>query len=144
MKKEILNRGLSLIWMLPCLFIFCFCLAGCEAGGERLKKLQDLDFTVVSEERLPEELKEIVEGKKEEPFKLTYVDEEYLYICAGYGKQPSGGYSIAVNELYLTENAIYIKTSLLGPSPEEGKKKKPSYPYLVVKLEKRDKTVVFG
>lgn len=119
-------------------------LAGCGRNHAQVEKLQDLDFTVVSEERLPEELKGIMEEKKKDPFKITYTDENYLYICTGYGKQPSGGYSISVNELYLTENAIYIKTSLLGPSAKEAEKKTPSYPYMVVKLKKQDKTVVFA
>ena len=47
------------------------------------------------------------EERKAENFKLTYSDKQYLYICIGYGEQETGGYSIAVNELYLTDNAIY-------------------------------------
>ena len=61
----------------------------------------------------------------------------------GYGKQPTGGYSISVTELYETENAVYVHTNLLGPSAEELKKESPSYPHIVIKMEKRDKAVVF-
>lgn len=118
-------------------------LMGCGEEQGRTKKLQDLKFTVVPEQELPEELQTIVEGKKEESFKLTFMDENSMYICVGYGKQPTGGYSISVTELYETGNAIYIHTNLLGPSAEEAKEKSPSYPYIVVKLEKLDKTVVF-
>lgn len=118
-------------------------LMGCSENQGRTRKLQDLKFTVLSQEQLSEELKAITEEKKEESFKLTFVDEDNMYICVGYGKQPTGGYSISVTELYETENAIYIHTNLLGPSAEEAKKKSPSYPYIVVKLEKLDKTVVF-
>ena len=102
-----------------------------------------VEFTVVSEDRLPEELKEIVEGKKENAFKLTYADEGYLYICTGYGKQDSGGYSITVDSLYETDNAIYVNTNLLGPKAGSASGNSPSYPYIVIKVEFRDKTVVF-
>ena len=46
----------------------------------------------------------------------------------GYGTQQTGGYSIAVNDLYETANAVYIDTNLIGPSPEEKSKPVASYP----------------
>lgn len=112
------------------------------SSTERIK-LRDLDFTVLSEEKIPEELKTIVEERKAENFKLTYSDKQYLYICIGYGEQETGGYSIAVNELYLTDNAIYVSTSLLGPEASEKSNKTPSYPYIVIKTEFLDQTVIF-
>lgn len=118
-------------------------LCGCQITEGKTEKLRDLEFTVVGEDRQPEELKKILEEKKAEEFKMTYTDQEYLYICIGYGEQPTGGYSITVNELYLTENAIYVDTNLIGPSPEEKGKEGVSYPYVVLKTECLDKTVVF-
>lgn len=112
------------------------------SSTERIK-LRDLDFTVLSEEKIPDELKTIVEERKAENFKLTYSDKQYLYICIGYGEQETGGYSIAVNELYLTDNAIYVSTSLLGPEASEKSNKTPSYPYIVIKTEFLDQTVIF-
>lgn len=118
-------------------------LTGCSITGEEAMKLRDLEFTVVSEDRLPEELHALIEEKKAEEFKFTYADNEFLYLCIGYGEQSSGGYSIAVNELYLTDNAIYADTSLLGPSAEEKANQALSYPYIVIKTELLDKSVVF-
>ncbi|MFR8339749.1 MAG: protease complex subunit PrcB family protein [Eisenbergiella massiliensis] len=60
----------------------------------------------------------------------------------GYGKQESGGY-VTVNELYETDNAIYVNTNLLGPKAGSSPGTSPSYPYIVLKIEFRDKTVVF-
>lgn len=87
----------------------------------------------------------MVEEKKTQGFKMTYQDGGFLYICMGYGEQETGGYSIAVNALYETENAVYFDTTLLGPKPGEndGKKQSPSYPYVVVKTEMVEKPVVF-
>ena len=125
------------------LFALIIALSGCSMSSLDTTKLRDLEFTVVSEERLPEELKTLIEERKTGDFKLTYNDKEFLYICIGYGEQATGGYSIAVNDLYLTEEAITISTSLLGPGPEDRIGSAPSYPYIVVKTEYLDKTVTF-
>ena len=117
--------------------------AGCSMLSEEQVKLQDIGFTVVSEEKLPAELKTIIDEKKESPFQFTYSDEEHLYIVIGYGQQPEGGYSIAVNDLYLTEDNIYVNTTLLGPESVDNSNKVPSFPYIVLKMDYLDKPVVF-
>ena len=73
-------------------------------------------------------------------------EEEKIYRqLIGYGQQKTGGYSIAVDELYLTEDAIYVGTTLLGPEITGQKKgaEKPSTPYIVIKTEFLDKTVIY-
>ena len=50
---------------------------------------------------------------------------------------------MTVNELYETDNAIYVNTNLLGPKAGSSPGTSPSYPYSVLKIEFRDKTVVF-
>lgn len=128
----------------------CMCLTGCSMETkEENGKVKDLDFTVIGEDNLPEELKQIIEEKKEKEFKVTYQDNASLYICVGYGKQETGGYSITVNDLYLTANSIYVDTNLIGPEAEkrelyENKENGgTSYPYIVLKIEYLDKPVVF-
>lgn len=124
-----------------------FLLAGCAKEKDPMEKIKDLEFTVLAEDNIPEELKTIIDEKKENAFKVTYQDNGFLYICIGYGEQVSGGYSITVNALYLTENAIYADTTLLGPDPADAasaKKNAPSYPYIVIKTEFVDKPVVFN
>ena len=85
----------------------------------------------------------MLEEKKANPFKVTYEDEGYMYICIGYGEQQSSGYSIAVEDLYLTSNAVYVKTELLGPGSKEETAKATTCPYIVLKLENLNKSVVF-
>lgn len=128
------------------LILFTFCLlflAGCSFLSGNSGKVKDLEFTVVSDENLSDELKGILNERKESPFKVTFNDKEYLYICIGYGKQDTGGYSIAVDSLYLTEEAIRVSTSLLGPGPEDETGTSASYPYIVLKTEYLDIPVVF-
>ena len=81
--------------------------------------MRDLEFSVVGDGDVPAELKQIISEKTLQPFKLTFSDEQNLYIVVGYGPQSTGGYSIAVKELYLTENSIVIDTELLGPEKGE-------------------------
>lgn len=118
-------------------------LTACSVETKDSKKLGDMDFTVVPEENLPEELKSIIDERKSELFKTTYTDQNDLYIVIGYGKQPTGGYSIRVSELYQTKNGVYIKTEFIGPSKSEEVQQTVTYPYIVVKMDYTDKSVIF-
>ena len=124
------------------LLLIAMVLSGCQMISSEKVKLRDLDFTIQSEETTPKEVLEMVEEKKAEPFKFTFTDGENLYICIGYGKQDRGGYSITVDALYLTEDAIYVETTLLGPGDGEKGQKVESYPYIVIKTEALEKIVV--
>ena len=128
MKKIV--RTLCLIWLgiFGCAGILLF--TGCSWKQEKPEKT-NLAFTVVDEARLPEELLK------------TYADSGYLYLCVGYGKQDSGGYSITVDDLYASGEMIYLDTSLIGPKQAKELGETPSYPYIVIKTPFEDKTVVF-
>lgn len=118
-------------------------LSGCKMQTNEREKLRDLEYTIIEKEDAPEELVRILEEKEKNEFKLTFEEEESLYLCVGYGEQKTSGYSIAVRELYLSENAIYFDTNLIGPGKEEKVAQSPSYPWLIVKTEYVDKPVVF-
>jgi hypothetical protein len=137
-----MRRFINLLLILTIL-ITIIGFGGCEKEDTEVKKIKDLEFTVVEDADLPGELKEIIDEKKEEPFKLSYSNKDNLYVVVGYGKQNSGGYSISVDELYLTSNAIYINTTLIGPSKEDMVSQGVTYPYVVVKLEFREERIVF-
>lgn len=125
------------------LCLLCFGVYSCGQKRDPMEKIKDLEYTVIAEDNMPEELLAKIEERKEDTFKLTFEDQGFLYICVGYGTQQTGGYSIAVNDLYETANAVYIDTNLIGPSPEEKSKLVASYPYVVVKTEFSQKPVVF-
>lgn len=116
---------------------------GCGVEEKNDKKLKEMEFTVVSDQEVPEELKKIIQEKKKDEMKLTYLTDENLYIVRGYGQQKTGGYSIQVKDLYLTDSAVYLETELMGPGENDSAKKAKSYPYLVVKTEKTEDVVVF-
>lgn len=113
MGKKKSGKVLLVAALLAWVFVVRF-LTACSVEKEDLQKVRDLEFTVVGETDLPEELKNVIGEKKMAPFKLTYTDDQNLYIVVGYGEQETGGCSISVKELYLTENAIVADTELLG------------------------------
>lgn len=117
------------------------CLAGC--ANEKEEKVRDLDAVILSEDVLPAELKEIIDGKKAKPFQFTYSDRQNLYICIGYGKQETGGYSITLDELYLTDSEVIVSTTLLGPSVSDQAKKTATYPFIVIQTELAEQPVRF-
>ena len=128
--------------LLAWVFVVRF-LTACSVEKDDLKKVRDLEFTVVGATDHPEELKQVIGEKKTAPFKMTYTDDQNLYIAVGYGEQENGGYSISVRELYLTENAIVADTELLGPESAEQTGAEKSYPYIVVKTEYLEEPVIF-
>lgn len=141
MKSRTLKRSLFLF----CVLMLAVILGGCKKEEQTHgAKVKDLDFTVVEEADLPEELLKIINEKKEKPFKLSYISETYLYIARGYGAQKSGGYSIAVKELYLAEDGIYFETELIGPSQEDLVSQTITHPYIVIKLENIEQPVIYG
>lgn len=110
-------------------------LAGCGKGKEEYAKTGDAEYTVVEEAEVPTELLDIINGKKNNAFRLTYLAEDALYVARGYGEQPSGGYSIAVDEVYLSGTDLCIKTTLIGPAADEKVTTAVTYPFLVLKLQ---------
>lgn len=129
------------LFLLLCAAVFLLC--ACSMSKEDGEKVQDLDFTVVGEKEIPPELLAMIEEKKTTAMKHTWTDDGYLYVIVGYGEQKTSGYSISVDEFYLGKNAVYVDTSLIGPSKEETVNETLTYPYLVIKTEKREEPVVF-
>lgn len=141
--RNMWNRKVMLVAGLLCWVFLVRMLTGCSVEKEEQDKVRDLEFTVVGEADLPEELKNLITEKKAAPFKLTYSNDQGLYIVVGYGEQATGGYSIEVGDLYLTENAIVIDTELKGPEKGEQTGVEKSYPYIVVKTEYLEEPVIF-
>ena len=125
------------------ILLICTVLCGCGAKEVQEEKIRDIDFTVADEAELPEELLTQINEAKKEPFQLTYMDQGYLYIAVGYGKQDTSGYSIRVKECSESKNQIRFLTELAGPEPDEKTVQADTWPWIAVKMEETDKTVIF-
>ena len=118
-------------------------LCGCSVQNTNGTKVADLDYRIVEEDAIPEELMQMIEEKKSADFKLTYENDGQLYIIRGYGEQATGGYSIRIKDCYLTSNAILFDTELVGPRKGETTSASPSYPYIVIVTESRSENTIF-
>ncbi len=136
------------------ILFLCLCLAigvmpilsGCSPEGQKTSSEDTavaLDFTVCEEDRLPKELVEIIEEKKDAPFKLTFSTREYMYIVVGYGPQKRGNCCVTVNTLCRTEDAVYIDTNLIGADIEGSMDMGITYPYVAVKCENQNLPVIY-
>ena len=90
-----------------------------------------------------EERETLLKERKAEAFQMAYSDGQYTYIIIGYGEQPTGGYSIQVNEVYMGADALWVDTDLIGPDETNNQDPVPSFPYAVVKIEMTDATIQF-
>lgn len=117
-------------------------LAGCQKKGADQGERKDVTFTVVEQRKLPTELLQIIEENKEEEIRLTFEDGEDLYLVRGYGEQKTGGYSITVTECSEDEETVRMKTQLIGPADQRNLSEDPSYPWIAIKVETREKEAV--
>ena len=141
-KVKSLGRNRCAVCLAVCLLTIFF-LTGCsKIGSEAESSRQKIDFTVVEQREIPEKLMEVIEKNKQDEIRLSYREGESLYLVRGYGQQKTGGYSIAVAECTEDETAIWFDTRLLGPANQETLSDDPSYPYLVIKMELREKEVM--
>ena len=122
--------------------LVCFFLCACGNMKANEERIRSLDFTVLDESAIPDKVKTEIEVRKKEPFQYIYSDRDSLYICVGYGEQETKGYSIAVDDLYLTNAAIYAETTLLGPGTKYKESKEVSYPYIVIKTAYLEQTII--
>ena len=129
-------------------FALAFCLllsletGGCVRQEKKSSEQHELEIKIVTEEEIPEELMSLIEKNKKNPFRLTFADQGKLYLAEGYGEQKTTGYSVEVDRLCETQEAVHIHTGLLGP--EKGEKKEiATYPYVVVELEETEKNIRF-
>lgn len=121
----------------------CFLISGCITRIEKGQKQKDLEYILIDQEHLPEEMTEVLGQLKKKAFHFVYSDQGKTYLAEGYGACPTTGYSIQVNELYETEHTIYIHTSLMGPEVSEETKEITTFPYIVVEISGTEKEVMF-
>jgi len=109
-------------------------ISGCAKKEKEIPKVKDLEYTVLEESEVPEELLEKIGEKKAEAFDITYQSDGYLYIARGYGTQRTSGYSVRILELYESTEGIVVSSELIGPRRDELVLQIETWPYIVIKL----------
>lgn len=128
------------------LLFLVFCLVFLTISCSRkTEKKKPLSFEICKETELPDELLTLIEKKKGEPFSFTYENSAHLYLAVGYGVQPEGEYVAAVRSLSETESVIYADTILISLTHAKNLDTgvPSSYPYVVLRCEKKKKPVIF-
>lgn len=125
------------------IFLLTIQISGCEGNYKGSGTGLNLEYTVLGETKIPEELMSQIEEKKAEGFELTYRDNEYLYIAKGFGEQKTSGCSISVTNLTSEDQTIYFESKLVIPQEKENLNSISSFPYIVIKTELIDFPVVF-
>lgn len=135
-----MGKRLSFVCLIA---LLAFSIVGCSVIQKKTEEEKEVDYTVVKKEELPAEVKKVIEIKKQEEFQMSYQCEGELYLLRGYGIQSTGGYSIQVEYVIENSEEIHIKTRLVGPESREEQKDAISCPYIVVKVENRNKKIIF-
>lgn len=123
------------------------CLCGCSIERIQQEEGRQLDFTVTARSELPEEVEAVLDEKLGTEFQTACQYGDSLYLICGYPPQQSGGYSIRVNRLAATEDAVYFQAELIGPQ-EDGEtgtaqESTQTSPWIVVKTAYLDLPVIF-
>lgn len=97
-------------------------LASCRITDVSEGERKELSYAIVKPGDFPPEIDQILRRKKESAFQMAYESGDDLYILRGYGKQKSGGFSIQIEEVSKSENAVFVRTKLVGPAAKEEQK----------------------
>ena len=97
-------------------------LASCRITDVSEGERKELSYAIVKPGDFPPEIDQYESG-------------DDLYILRGYGKQKSGGFSIQIEEVSKSENAVFVRTKLVGPAAKEEQKGAASCPYVVLKTK---------
>lgn len=124
-----------------CLFLVFLVFCGCHTLNKE-ETAQDLSYEIVSEEEVPEEMREVIAEKMAKPFQISFEIDGALYIGQGYGEKAQDGYEIIVDKCQYSQHFVYIHTILNGPKVK-AKEKTASYPYIIVKCDQIGKKVIF-
>ena len=118
-------------------------LSGCVSRPLSTEKVRDLEYVILEEHEIPEELMEKIEKIRYKAFRSVYEDAGVLYIAQGFGAQLHTGYKVEVTAVYETENAVCFHSRLLGPEKDEEVEEISTFPFVVIKMESLEKDVIF-
>ena len=126
-----MHRALTIV-----IIAMCLVTAACGRADTKSSNVSDVDYTVVDRAAT-------IDARKESDFEISACIDGYTYIVKGYGKQPTGGYSIRVDRLQTNGTDMTMASTLIGPSAGEAVNKLATYPYIVLKTEATDNNILF-
>ena len=130
-----------------CLFLFftiVFLTISCGKKSDEAE-VYPLEYEVCDETELPDELRIMIEERKEEEFQIIYENSACRYVAAGYGKQKRDEYVVAVKDFYGSGKEIVLDTILIHKSKgEKGRVGRPGLcPYIVIRTSHMEGQIAF-
>lgn len=95
-------------------------------------------FTRVAEEALPPALREWADNSRTMHIAHSKVYQNKRYILAGYGEKPTGGYSIAIEDVVIGESKITVTVNYADPPPGSNVTDALTYPQDIVYIANLD------
>ena len=143
-KKKVFNTQVysKFVYLFLCICI-CIPFLSCCSFKNTDAKGDNVDYTIVTGSEIPDELKKIIKKRRNKAFELSYNDGEYLYVAKGYGQKDTNGYDITVKGFYKSDDNLIFDTCLNGPKTNENVSVKLSYPYIVIKTEYMNNSIIF-
>ena len=113
-----MNRSMVLVLLIV---VLAGSIWGCGRMRQKKEKEHGVEYTVLGEDQIPDEIRKVVDVKKQEEFQMTYQEEDMLYLLQGYGIQSSGGYSIRVekSQRKMIRKLSCKRQKLIGPKGEK-------------------------
>ena len=96
-------------------------LASCRITDVSEGERKELSYAIVKPGDFPPEIDQILRRKKESAFQMAYESGDDLYI--------------QIEEVSKSENAVFVRTKLVGPAAKEEQKGAASCPYVVLKTK---------
>ena len=72
------------IMILVVILIICGLIFWACSGEKKPEKTADVDYQIISDQEVPEEMQKLIEERKEKEFRLSFSDGNNMYLAPGH------------------------------------------------------------
>jgi len=99
-----------------------------------------MEYRVIDKAATPEQVQQWLEVHKYQENHTILHSEDKTYFVVTRGEKKTGGYGIEVLHVTEKEKIIIVQLVYINPKEEQMVIQMISYPYLIIEVEKTDKT----
>lgn len=144
-----MNKIRKIIFVSVILFILIW-VTGCKKvndnessaiGNSEADSYEITDYEICDYTMLPEELLEVIDGKKHEAFRLIYSNNTYTYMAVGYGEKYANEYLVVPERVSMKDGQLELESSLVSKEYKDEYDKKggeaSKFPYVVIRIKNK-------
>lgn len=140
------------IWFLCVALLASAAWGGCQSNGNNVPNDDVLfnggnpseNYYRLDEKDLPEEISEWINNSLNMNLGQKRVYDDKLFILVTYGEKPTGGYSVDITKVEITETEIQVDVNFKSPKEGDIVTQAVTYPYDMVVTSAVDLPVVFN